>query len=399
MRVEILGLPAANGGRKAGLRSRVAWTGGAAVIAGLAIWYSLGFTREPPTPPAPARGMTVHDGAISLTPDAPQWKTVHVGTAAPAGDRWSDLVPARVQIDQTRASKVGTPLGGRVTSVLVELGERVKAGQPLFSVASPEIATLAAEREKATLDRDVARTTLDRVHAMVEARALPAKEEIAARQQMDEADVALKLADSKLSALRVSPKSEGEFTVVAPRSGVVVEKNVLPSEEVSADASAPLVVVADLSTVWVVADLFEADGARVAEGADAQVTVPYLPGEEFPAKVDMAGSVVDPSRHTIPIRLRLDNERGVLRPNGYAEVRLAWRPPGGTVEVGAGAIVSDGARQYVFVQDRPGDFHRRPVVVGPASGNRVVVLSGLSPGERVVEEGAILLDNQLSLST
>ena len=110
-------------------------------------------------------------------------------------------------------------------------------------------------------------------------------------------------------------------------------------------------------------------------------------------------SVVDPARHTVPVRVRLDNPQGLLRPNVYARVRFARRAsPESSVEVPASALLSDGEQQFVYVQEGDGRFTRRKVVTGPTHGGRVAVLEGLAKGERVVEEGAILLDNQVALS-
>ncbi len=379
-------------------RSGAALILAALLFSALAIALAAGFSRQPPPPPAEAKGMTVKEGTISLDPGAPQWKTLKLGAARAVTARWAERVPARVQLDQSLAARVGSPLAGRVTAVLVELGEKVRAGQPLFSVASPEIASLMSEREKARVELDAAKKTLDRVTAMVAARALPAKEEIAARQQYSEADLAYRLTGSRLASLHVDSKNDNEFSMLAPRSGVVVEKNVLASQEVQSDAANPLIVVADLSTVWVVADLFEADAAPVRQGAAAKVYVPYLPGEEFDCRVDLVSTVVDPVRHTVPIRLRLDNSRGRLRPNSYAEVGLSLETPPGAVEIAASALLSDGERQFVFVQGERGRFTKRAVVAGTVSAGRAMILSGLRTDEVVVEEGAILLDNQLALS-
>ena len=370
----------------------------AIVISAVAIWFAAGFTREAPAPPAEAPGMKVENDTVTLEPDAPQWKTLKLGAASAATVTWSDKIPARIQIDQGRASRVGSPLGGRVTNVNVELGQRVRAGTPLFTVSSPEIAALKSEQEKTNVELTVARTTYDRVKAMVDARALPAKEEVAARQQLSEAELAAKLTASKLGSLRVSSLADNEFTVVAPRDGLVVEKNLLPGQEVQSDGSSSLVTIADLSEVWVTADLFEADWTHVRVGSPARVTLPYLPGASLEATVDAASAVVDPVRHTVPVRLRLNNADGSLRPNSYAEVRLSIQPPDGAVEVATSSLVSDGARQYVMVQGSHGRFTRREVVAGAASGDRVVVLSGLRPGDVVAEEGAVLLENQLALS-
>jgi cobalt-zinc-cadmium efflux system membrane fusion protein len=371
----------------------------AALVGCASIWISSGFTRgeREPLPPSPA--MKVDDGAIALTPDAPQWQLLKLGVVQPAVMRWTDPVPARVQIDETRASKIQVPLSGRVTDVFVELGQRVKEGDPLFSVASPEIADLRAEREKAAVDLEVARSTLERTQALVASRALPAKEELLARQQFEDAEVSMKLAGAKLDSLRVSSKEDNAFTVTAPRAGVLVEKNVLIGQSVAPDAGSSLMVVADLSSVWVVADLFEAQATGVKEGAGAEVTSPSLPDSRIGGKVAMVSAVVDPSRHTVPIRVSLPNPEGALRPNVYARVRFSTVQRSGAVEIPATALITDGDRQYVYVQSRPGRFSRREIVAGPVREGRVPVLSGLAAGETIVHEGGVLLDNQLSLGT
>lgn len=368
----------------------------AAVVSGISIWAASGFTREPPPPTAGAPGIQVGDDNVTLAADAPQWKVLRLGTVATSVTHWSDPVPARVKIDETRASKVGSPLPGRVTQVFVELGQPVKTGDALFTVASPDIAGLRAEREKSLVDVEVARGTLDRVKAMVTARAVAAKDEVEADQTYRQANLSLRLAQSKLASLKVSSRADNEFTVVSPRDGILVEKNILPAQQVSVESG--LVDVADLSQVWVVAELFEADAVGIAVGTPTKITSPSLPDLALEARVEMVSAVVDPTRHTVPVRVRIDNDKRLLKPNVFAQMRFAVEPPTGSGEVAASALVSDGAKQYVYVQSEHGRFTRREVVAGSVREGKVPVLSGLEPGEVVVEEGAILLDNQIALS-
>lgn len=369
---------------------------GALVISVVSIAAASGFTREPPPPAPQAKGMQVGDDNVSLAPGAPQWKVLRVGKVAPSVVRWSEPVPARVKIDETRAARIGSPLAGRVTQVLVELGQPVKLGDPLFTVASPDIAGLRSEREKAQVDYEITKERLSRTRAMVEARAVPQKDELDADQQYRQAVLALKLSQSKIASLKVSSRAENEFTVIAPRDGVVVEKNVLPAQQIGSEPG--LVSVADLSSVWVVADIFEADAIGIAEGTPAKITTPSLPDLAIEAKVEMVSAVVDPSRHTVPVRVRLGNDGQRLKPNVFAQMRFAVSPPAGSVEIAASALVTDGAKQFVYVQSAEGKFTRREVVAGSAREGKVPILSGLKPDEQVVEEGAILLDNQVSLS-
>jgi len=369
---------------------------GSMLVGGLSIWLSTGFSREPVVTAKPT-GLTIEGGTLTLAPDAPQWQALKLGIVTTADARLTDPVPARIAIDETHASKVQTPLSGRVGQVFVELGQRVRKGDALFSVTSPDIADLRATKEKAAVDLDVARANFDRVHALVETRALPAKEELLAQQQLKEAEVSSKVAGSKVDALRVSEGTDNEFTVIAPCAGVVVEKHVLVGQEVGPDASTVQMVVADLSSVWVQADLFESDATEVKEGARAVVSSPSIPGLQVEGKVDMVSAVVDPDRHTVPIRVRLANPDGALRPNTYARVRFATRSRGGTVEIPATALITDGAKQYVYVRDDQGRFARREIVAGTSRDGRVPVLSGLTPGETIVDEGGLLLDNQVTL--
>jgi cobalt-zinc-cadmium efflux system membrane fusion protein len=246
------------------------------------------------------------------------------------------------------------------------------------------------------VDLDVAKAAYGRIKAMVEARALPAKDEIESDQQLRQAELSLRLALTKLSSLKVSTRGDNEFTVLAPRDGAIIEKTVLPSQHVTSDDT--LVGIADLDAVWVVADLFEADAMGLASGMKARVTSPSMPGFSADADVERVSSVVDPDRHTVGVRVKLGNADGRIRPNTFAEVRFLSAAPAGSTEIAASALVSDGPKQYVYIQETPGHFVRRDVVSGAVRDGRVSIVSGLKSGETVVEQGAVLLDNQIDLS-
>jgi cobalt-zinc-cadmium efflux system membrane fusion protein len=369
----------------------------AALVGGAAIVAAAMFSTKPPAPTPPPRGMAVGEHSVSLEANAPQWNVLRLGKAVEPRETYSEPIPARVRIDETSAARVGSPLAGRVNDVFVELGQHVKKGTPLFSVASGDLPTLRGELAKTAVDVEVARAQYQRVHDMVAARLMPGKEELAAAAQKREAELAQQAAQSKLQALRVrETKNDNEFTVIAPREGTVVEKNVLPSQEVDSDTT--LIQIADVSGVWVLADLFESDASGIAQGTPARITLPSLPGFTIDAKVDSVSAVVDPDRHSVPIRVRLPNLDGRLKPNQYAEMRFRVELPPGSVEVPVSSLVSDGATQYVYVQEAPGKLARRNVVAGPSRDGQVIILKGLSIGETVVEQGGILLDNQIELS-
>jgi cobalt-zinc-cadmium efflux system membrane fusion protein len=369
----------------------------AAICGAAAIVAAAMFSTKPPTPVPPPPGMTVGEHSIDLQPHAPQWSVLRLGKATAPREIYSDPVPARVRIDEASAARVGSPLAGRINTVLVELGQKVKKGDALFTVSSGDLPTMRGDLAKATVDVEVARAQYQRVHDMVAARLMPGKEELAAAAQKREAELAEQAAQSKLQALRVAPtKTDNEFKVTAPRDGVVVEKSVLPSQEV--DSNTTLMQIADVNGVWVLADLFESDAAGITVGTPARITLPALPGYSIDAKVESVSAVVDAERHSVPIKVRLPNIDGRLKPNQYAEMRFRVEVPANTAEVAAGSLVSDGATQYVYVQDQPGKLTKRKVVAGPVREGRVIIMSGLAVGETVVEQGGILLDNQIELS-
>jgi cobalt-zinc-cadmium efflux system membrane fusion protein len=391
-----LGAPAAGGAATPRARQRLTSLGLAIGASALAMLGAISFHRKPPPEATAAAGIQVGRTGLSLAQGAPQWKVLKLGQVVSPTERWSDPYPARFKVDEAFAAKVGSPLSGRVTNVFIELGQPIKAGQPLFAIASPDIAELRAGQQKAAVDLDVAKAAYERIKTMVEARALPAKDEIESDQQLRQAQLSLKLAQTKLSSLKVSSSGDNEFRVLAPRDGAIIEKSVLPSQHVTSDDT--LVSIADLDAVWVVADLFEADAVGLTPGMKARVTSPSLPGFSAEADVERVSSVVDPERHTVGVRVKLANADGRIRPNTFAEVRFLSAAAAGSTEIAASALVSDGPKQYVYVEDLPGHFVRRDVVAGAVRDGRISIASGLKANETVVEQGAVLLDNQIDLS-
>lgn len=364
-----------------------------AIILGLgAIVLARHYKRpDPPTEPA-APGMTVGSDGITLANDAPMWGVVKLAPAQPSEPHWTDPVPARIVFDEARTSRLGSPLAGRVTAVMVERGQHVKVGDKLFTVSSPNLAELRADLEKANVEAGTAKVNFDRTKALVDAGSLPAKEMVTAQQAVAEAELAVRLANQKLSSLKVAGAGEASFTVSAPREGVVVEKTINVGQNVDA-SSGSVLAIADLSDVWVVADLFENDVGQLASGTKAKVIVGT---NELDGTVDQVSAVVDPDRHTVPVRVRLANLDGSLRPNAYAQIKF-FDPTTAKVALPASAVLSDGVTTYVYLKDKSGQLKRRVVTAGSANAGKMPILTGVEPGDQVVVQGAILLDNQIQL--
>ena len=385
-------LPSATASERTGSKLRLPMLVGALLVGGAFIVAARHYKRaDPPTEP-PAPGMKVGSDFVALANDAPAWNVIKLGAPEATGPHWTDAIPAHVAFDEAKTSRLGSPLAGRVTATMVERGEHVKLGTPLFTVSSSGLAELRSEQAKANVERATAHANLERTQALVDAGSVPAKELILAKQEVTEAELAVKLAEQKLSALRVNGAGESSFTVTAPRDGIVVEKTISPGQQVDSSQGS-LVAIADLTEVWIVADIFETDVGTLTQGTKAKVTAGAVERE---GTIDHVSGIVDPERHTVPVRVRLDNKDGALRPNAYTTVRF-YDPTTAKVALPSAAVMSDGAKSYVYVKQASGELKRKDISVGAVSEGKVPVLAGLEPSDQVVLRGAILLDNQIQL--
>ena len=216
-----------------------------------------------------------------------------------------------------------------------------------------------------------------------------------------EADYKKAKADAARSAAQLhslSLSTSGPTITAALRSqigGTVVERSVLVGQEVRADATAPLLTVTDLSTVWVVADLYEQDLALVNRGAAVNVVVPAYPSEPFPGTVDHVGEVLDPVSHTVKLRCLIPNPGHRLKPEMFAKVELSDVGGKKAIVLPSTAVLTDSEHARVIVATEGNVFRQRVVALGPEADGKVRVLTGIKPGEKVVVDGAIFLKREM----
>jgi cobalt-zinc-cadmium efflux system membrane fusion protein len=243
----------------------------------------------------------------------------------------------------------------------------------------------------------------DRVRDLVGLRAVPEKDLVLAEQERHEAELSLKAAEGKRKSLRLTALDDsGLYWVSATKSGTVVERRALVGMEVGPDRADPLLSIADLSEVIVVADVLERDTAGLNVGQTAKVTDVALGGESLDGKVEYVAQLVDPARRTVAVRVRVPNPENKLRPNAFAQVSFASADSEKRIVVPAEAVVTDDQKSVVFVKKAVAGgatrLERREVKVGRVRDDRAEITSGLVDGDTYVSRGALLLLNALDLA-
>jgi RND family efflux transporter MFP subunit len=293
---------------------------------------------------------------------------------------------ARVTLDETRVAKVQPHLEGWIDRVFADFtGKYIRQGEPLLTYYSPDAVATEQEYLLAVRAQQVAHEGMPGMAAHGDTLLA------AARKRLELWDVT----PAQIDAMARDGKPIENLTLAAPVSGYVMERNAFPKQHVTADTV--LYTMADLSKVWVVADVFEYEAAGIRLNQGASFTLDYLPGRVFYGRVSYILPSVDPATRTLKVRIALDNPGTVLKPDMFGQVELAAGVTRRLV-VPQSAVLDSGDRKTVYVDRGNGSFEQRQVEIGEESGDRVETLSGLKAGERIVTSGNFLLDSESQLN-
>jgi len=308
----------------------------------------------------------------------------------------SASLPGRVGFDEDHTQRVSSPIDGRAVAILVKLGDKVRAGQALIELSSPNVGQLQADAQKAISDLAVADKALERVHKLQAEGAVAEKEVAQAENEQHKARSESARSIAQLKSLGVSASDPAvNVALRAQVAGIVVERNVLVGQEVRADQATPLITISNLDTVWVQADAYEQDLSLVSENDAVTIRVPAYPGETFAGKVGHVGDVVDPATRTVKVRCVADNKAHKLKPEMFAKADVKSAAGRKVVLVSAKAVLNEGDKSVVIVATEGDVFRSRRVEVGPEVDGQVRILSGLRPGEKIVTDGAIFIKREL----
>ncbi len=369
---------------------------------------ALGCQKQPPAPPA-------------ADPDkAAEWlREIRVEPVAllPA-PRDEVIAPGKVELDPNRIARVMLPLPGRIIDVRVRVGDAVRAGQPLVTLESPDVAEAVGALRQAEAALVQARAGLaqaeaalakaeqdaERAKDLYEHRAIAQKEVLAAdnvvtqsqaaveqaRAVVAQAEAGREQARRRLATLGLDDSGyEQQVTVRAPLSGKVLELAVVPGEY-RTDTSVALMTVADLGRLVVAANVPEANLYLVQVGERVDVELTAFPDQRFTGRVARIADAIDPQTRAARVIVELSAGAQRLRPDMFARLRLADDPTP-LPAVPKSAIVEREGATGVFVEREPGQFEWRPVRTGVTTGDRVAILEGLAATERVVVGGTMLL--------
>jgi membrane fusion protein, heavy metal efflux system len=328
-------------------------------------------------------------GTEYVAPDAKGIQTMTVkSTAIP---EYLEL-SAHIEPDPTRVVHVFAPTGGRITEMKVRPWDYVEKGQTIAQLESSDLSRAVAEYHKALADNEVKQKQLARAEDLLAHHAIAERDyqQAQADAQMTQAELAA--TREQIRVFGMDPEhATTELRVVAPRSGVVLDIGAALGEfSKSLDAPAPLCTIADISTVWALGEIYEKDYADAKIGEEAQVSLNAYPGEHWSGRVGVVSGAVDPTTHTLHVRVVLPNPKGEIKPAMFGTIRILRSSSQGIL-VPADAVVREGSDSYVFVGKGGGKFERRSVQLGRAFDGSLEVANGVNPGDTIVSEGALLL--------
>ncbi|WP_265942193.1 efflux RND transporter periplasmic adaptor subunit [Dechloromonas sp. A34] len=307
---------------------------------------------------------------------------------------------ATIRPNQDRITHVAPRVPGRVVKVNANLGDQVKAGQTLAVLDSLEVGEAHSAYLQAATQHTVAKADFERAEKLHADQIIAAKDHLRAHGEFEKAKAALAAAADRLRMLGVTPapaaegKAVSTFPLTTPFAGTVIEKHAILGELAQPDKQ--LFIVADLSTLWIEANLFEKDIGRVMPGAAAAVTVAAYPEEIFPGRLTYIAASVDKETRTVQARVEVANPDGRLKPEMFATAAITTNGTGGkggqvkALLLPEEAVVLMQGQPTVFIEEH-GAFEPRAVELGDKLRGRVVVKNGLAAGDKVVTAGTYAL--------
>jgi cobalt-zinc-cadmium efflux system membrane fusion protein len=365
-----------------------------------------GRRSEEPAKSAPAPNAAEPDAhkedANTVEVDEGMLRDLRITTRPVESRTGGDLVMllGELVVDQRSYAEVGAPVAARVTRLLVNAGDAVRAGQTLAALTSPELGRERAEYLSARARLELAEAALERKRGLAAEKIVPRREVQEAESAAAEARAALRASRAAIAAFGVEPPSDdgdgatsSTFTLRSPVAGSVIERTAVLGQML--DPATPAFRIGNLSTLWLTVHASERDAVRIRQGVSARLSFPALPGQDFEGTVTMVGRHVERQSRTVPVRIDLKNRGNVLKPGMSATATLPAGATGAAILTVPVASVQRVRNEWcVFLPKDANHFEIRRIGRGRDLGGEVEVLSGLRAGETIVVDGAFLLKAQ-----
>ncbi len=337
---------------------------------------------------------TQEPGIIRFAAGAPQLASIRAEAVKALPMPTADPVNGRFVFDENLTSRVSSPLTGRVIKLHAEVGERVAKGAVLLEIDAPDLATAEADLAKAKSDELRKKLGYERARNLHDNEVIARKDFEAADADYQQAKADSQRASLRLRNLNASGHENGRFLLRAPVAGVVVERQVNTGQEVRPELQNPLFLITDISRLWVAADVPEKNLSNVHIGQTVSLETDAYPDQHFSAKVDRIGVMVDPGTRRVQVRCTVNNTDLRLKPEMFTRVSFLADGERKGLQVHNTSLVIDGIYNWVFVEKSAGVFEKRKVTLVGRGTEYSFVESGLAEGERVVTEGALLLNSE-----
>jgi membrane fusion protein, heavy metal efflux system len=365
---------------------------------------------------AAAEGTTKGADFVRVVPD--QLHQLEVVKVEPYAFLNQRSAIGQIAFNEDSSTPVLTPFSGRVTRLIAKVGDQVKRGDPLLEIDSPEqvppqnefIAAQSA-RNKARSQLNLAQIVEKRARDLYEGKAAPFKDLQQAEAQLAAAQSDMRSTETAFEAARIRLRILGHANaeiseleqkgaisrvtrITAPIDGTVISRKVGPGQHVKSDSAEALYVIADVSTMWLKAQIFEQDIAFVRIGQEIEAKVAAAPNRTFTARIANIGSASDLTTRRIMVRSEIGNPDGVLKSEMFATFKIEIAEPSVTPAVPIDAVIRESDLATVWVQTEPMLFKRRVVDIGIQQNGLTQIRRGLAVGELVISRGAIFVDNE-----
>jgi len=359
------------------------------IIPALLTLHGCSKVQADPASEAPPAAKVVPDLDITLfAVDHPEQFPFTTATEHPSTSELT--VTGTVSPDVSRSVPVVSLATGRVTAIHARLGDSVKAGQVLLSIRSDDVQNGFADYRKAVRDEILARTQLERAQDLFSHGAIAQADLQTAEDTEDKAKIDVETTQEHLKLLGNDPSNpKGEVEVMAPVSGVITDQQVTNAAGIQGLGSTPF-TISDLSSVWIICDVYENDLATVHLGDPAEIRLNAYPGQVFNGRVSNIGSILDPNLRTGKVRIEVHNP-GTMRLGMFVTATFRGQTMEMHTSVPASAILHIHDRDYVYVPAPDNKFKRVEVVGGDQlPGNMQEVKSGIKPGQQLVTNALVL---------